>query len=98
MVICTERRAALKAQAQLAGKSGGRLVIFVGGGLTAHAQQIGALRAQRRQTVGEVAPHISAPGQNAGGLHARSGPGLNVVNVRNENTVVGGGLSHRVSS
>ena len=92
MVICTERRAALKAQAQLAGKSGGRLVIFVGGGLTAHAQQIGALRAQRRQTVGEVAPHISAPGQNAGGLHTRSSPGLNVVNVRNENTVVGGGL------
>ena len=93
-VVRTERRATLKAQAQLAGKSGGRLVIFVGSGLTAHAQQVGALRLQRRQTVAELAPNIRTPGQNAGGLHARSGPGLNVVNVRNENTVVGGGLSH----
>ena len=95
MVICTERRAALKAQAQLAGKSGGRLVIFVGGGLTTHTQQVGALRLQCSQTVAESTPNIRAPGQNAGGLHTRSSPGLNVVNVRNENTVVGGGLSHR---
>ncbi|BAI64201.1 threonine dehydratase [Rothia mucilaginosa DY-18] len=91
-VICAEGWAALKAQTQLAGEGGGRLVIFVGGGLTAHAQQVGALRLQRRQTVAELAPNIRTPGQNAGGLHARSGPGLNVVNVRNENTVVGGGL------
>ena len=33
-VICTEGRAALKAQTQLSGEGGGRLVIFVGGGLT----------------------------------------------------------------
>ena len=94
-VIRAEGRAALKAQTQLSGEGGGRLVIFVGGGLTAHAQQVGALRLQRSQTVAELAPNIRTPGQNAGGLHARSGPGLNVVNVRNENTVVGGGLSHR---
>ena len=93
-VICTEGRAALKAQTQLAGESGGRFIVLVGGGLTAHAQQVGALRAQCRQTVVELAPNIRAPGQNAGVLHARSSPGLNVVNVGNENTVVGGGLSH----
>ena len=66
VVICTERRAALKAQAQLAGKSGGRLVIFVGGGLTAHAQQVGALRLQRRQTVAELAPNIRTQGRTPG--------------------------------
>ena len=91
-VICTEGRAALKAQTQLRGEGGSRLVIFVGGGLTAHAQQVGALRLQRSQTVTELAPNIRTPGQNAGGFHARGSPGLNVVNVRNENTVVGGGL------
>ena len=94
-VVRTEGRAALKAQTQLACKCGSRLVIFVGGGLTTHTQQIGALRLQRSQSIRESTPHVRAPGQNAGGLHTRSGPGLNVVNVRNENTVVGGGLSHR---
>ena len=94
-VICTEGRAALKAQTQLRGEGGSRLVIFVGGGLTAHAQQVGALRLQRSQTVAELAPNIRTPGQNAGDLHSRGSPGLNVINVCNENTVVGGGLSHR---
>ena len=94
-IVRAEGRAALKAQAQLGGKGGSRLIILVGGGLTAHAQQVCALRLQRRQTVAELAPHIRTPGQNAGGLHARGSPGLNIVNVRNENAVVGGGLSNR---
>ena len=45
--------------------------------------------------VRESTPNIRTPGQNPGGLHARGSPGLNVVNVRNKNTVVGGGLSYR---
>ena len=91
-VVRAKGRAALEAQTQLLGQAGGCLVVLVGGGLSAHAQQIGGLGGQGRKTLREGAPHVRAPGQHARGLHAGRGPRLDVVGVGDEDTVVDRGL------
>ena len=84
--------ATLEAQTQLLGQASGCLVVLVGGGLSAHAQQIGGLGGQGSKALREGAPHVRAPGQHARGLHAGRGPRLDVVGVGDEDAVVDRGL------